>query len=120
MQKSLQAMPMRVCDYKEVVADVFMQLAKMKEIITNNEVTPIEETQKIDFKFKKQGMTKLLLFDLDETLIHVKRDSEDHDSEQDSFEPEVELPVFDPETGFYGKRLFSIRPFARKCLAFAL
>ena len=64
-------------------------------------------------------MTKLLLFDLDETLIHVKRDPEDQDSEVESFEPEVELPVFDPESGMFGKRYFSIRPFARECLAFA-
>ena len=30
------------------------------------------EDKKIDFKFKKKGFTKLLLLDLDETLIHTK------------------------------------------------
>jgi TFIIF-interacting CTD phosphatase-like protein len=30
----------------------------------------IPESKKIDFKFKKEGFNKLLIFDLDETLIH--------------------------------------------------
>jgi len=59
----------------------------------------------------------LLLFDLDETLIHVKRDT--GQLKNDAFEPEVSLPVFDPESGLYIKTLFSVRPYARKCLEFA-
>jgi predicted HAD superfamily phosphohydrolase YqeG len=35
-------------------------------------VRELEEDQKIDFRFVKHGFKKLLLFDLDETLIHVK------------------------------------------------
>jgi len=107
-------MHMRLTDYKEVVVDVFMQIAKIKELITFKEFTPLQESQRIDFKFKKPGQTKLLLFDLDETLIHVKREVSDQDSvTEDGFEPEVELPVFDPETGLCVKRLFSVRPFSR-------
>lgn len=30
--------------------------------------------QVIEFKFKKPGFTKLLIFDLDQTLIHSPRD----------------------------------------------
>ena len=48
-------------------------------------------------------MKKLLIFDLDETLIHVKRDVpqdeeddfENDDSEHNSFEPEVDIPIKD-------------------------
>jgi len=32
------------------------------------------EDQKMPFTFKKKGFNKLVIFDLDETLIHVKRD----------------------------------------------
>lgn len=37
----------------------------------------IPEEKKIDFKFKKTGFDKLLIFDLDETLIHTKVMDED-------------------------------------------
>ena len=37
----------------------------------------IPEEKKIDFKFKKKGFDKLLIFDLDETLIHTKVMDED-------------------------------------------
>ena len=66
----------------------------------------------------------MLLFDLDETLIHVKRtgygdDDDDDNSNEECFEPEVEIPVFDPNTGIHISASFSIRPYARRCLAFA-
>jgi predicted HAD superfamily phosphohydrolase YqeG len=41
------------------------------------------EEERIDFKFKKPGFKKLLILDLDETLIHVKRDNEDEGCEED-------------------------------------
>ena len=37
----------------------------------------VSEVEKIDFRFKKAGFNKLLIFDLDETLIHMKRDEEE-------------------------------------------
>jgi hypothetical protein len=45
----------------------------VKELISGpkNRYELIPEEVKIKFKFKKKGFTKLLLFDLDETLIHV-------------------------------------------------
>ena len=39
-----------------------------------NKIPEISEEQKIEFKFKKEGFNKLIIFDLDETLIHCKRD----------------------------------------------
>lgn len=47
----------------------------IKDIIANqtSPIEPLPEDQKIKFKFKKKGFNKLLLFDLDETLIHVRR-----------------------------------------------
>lgn len=90
----------------------------IKDLMSLNEYSPLNEFQKIKFKFKKQGFDKLIIFDLDETLIHVKRDSAPNITEE-SFEPDIELPVFDPQTGFYIKALLSLRPFARQCLEFA-
>ena len=40
------------------------------------EVTPEEE---IEFKFKKPGFSKLLIVDLDETLIHSLRSEDEED-----------------------------------------
>ena len=37
----------------------------------------LAEEDKIFFKFKKPNVDKLVIFDLDETLIHVKRDKDD-------------------------------------------
>jgi TFIIF-interacting CTD phosphatase-like protein len=36
---------------------------------------------KIPFEFKKHGFKKLLIFDLDETLIHSLRDNEGEDDD---------------------------------------
>mgnify|MGYP001117285906 CR=1 FL=1 len=74
----------------------------------------LPEFKKFDFKFKKQGFKKLLIFDLDETLIHVKR-SIDDDGVQDEnvdqgFEPEVEIEgIYDKTTGEYTKASFSVQ-----------
>jgi Dullard-like phosphatase family protein len=69
-------------------------------------------------------MTKLLIFDLDETLIHVKRDKPKSNADQDeesiaSFEPEVDIPVDDPYLGIRINASFSVRPYTRKLLQFA-
>jgi len=37
----------------------------------------IPEEDKIEFKFTKPGFNKLVIFDLDETLIHTKRKGDD-------------------------------------------
>jgi TFIIF-interacting CTD phosphatase-like protein len=64
----------------------------------------------------------LLIFDLDETLIHVKRECEDDEEENldNDFEPDVEIEgIYDKSSGVYCKASFSVRPYARECLAFA-
>ena len=38
---------------------------------------PLPEDLKIEFEFKKPFFSKLIIFDLDETLIHSKRDEEE-------------------------------------------
>lgn len=38
-----------------------------------NKIERMKDEEKVKLKFKKKGFKKLLLFDLDETLIHVKR-----------------------------------------------
>ena len=43
------------------------------------------DAQKIDFKFKKKGFKKLLLFDLDETLYHIWRDP----NQEEGFHPDL-------------------------------
>ena len=67
-------------------------------------------------------MKKLLIFDLDETLIHVKRrlvGEDDGDDSGSDFEPDVEIPVYDPHTEVNITASFSIRPFTKECLEFA-
>jgi hypothetical protein len=53
--------------------DMFLQINKIKEMMST-EYFEIPEEKIIDFKFKKKGFKRLLLFDLDETLIHIWRD----------------------------------------------
>ena len=64
-----------------------------------------------------------MIFDLDETLIHVKRDNEDenfdHDKMDEDFEPDEYIMINDPKTGEVIEAGFSIRPLATECLEFA-
>jgi len=53
----------------------------VKENITKEDL--IYETKKVDFKFKKRGFNRLVIFDLDETLIHCPREPSDPDCEQE-------------------------------------
>ena len=69
----------------------------IKDLIEHErQYTPLQEHQKLDFKFTKPGFKKLLIFDLDETLIHVKRDNADNHHD---FEPEVEISINDYTKG---------------------
>jgi len=64
-----------VKEYMKMTGDIFKQIHMIKDIFENQDepYLPLEEDEKMNFKFKKPGFKKLLLFDLDETLIHVKR-----------------------------------------------
>ena len=70
--------------------------------------------KEIDFKFTRKGMDKLLLFDLDETLIHVWRGLG-----PERFEPEEQIMIKHYLTGEEEKWGLSVRPFVRECLEFA-
>jgi CTD small phosphatase-like protein 2 len=59
-------------------------------------------------------MTKLLLFDLDETLIHIWRGLA-----AERFEPEILIPIKHWKTGEVERWGMSIRPYVRECLEFA-
>jgi phosphoserine phosphatase len=70
---------------------------------------------------KKTGFKKLLIFDLDETLIHCEREeelSEDPNEDEDEFKfvPEVYIDIMTPDSEEVVKTGFTIRPFALECL----
>lgn len=60
--------------YKDFTYRLFSDLHKFKQVQHTVEVC---EEEKIEFKFKKPGFSKLIIFDLDETLIHRIRKEED-------------------------------------------
>jgi hypothetical protein len=55
---------------------IYHSINFIKEI---KELPTVPDSKRIDFKFKKPGFTKLIVFDLDETLIHTKRNLDDLD-----------------------------------------
>jgi hypothetical protein len=59
------------------------------------EYLEIADDKKINFKFKKPGFKKLVIFDLDETLIHCRRDKDEVDSEEeaDYFDADEEISI---------------------------
>lgn len=63
--------PMKMGAYKELIQTIFHTINMIKRVTNIPEIT---EEQKVKFEFKKPGYNKLLIFDLDETLIHVKRE----------------------------------------------
>lgn len=73
--------------------------------------------KKIDFKFKKDSAKKLIIFDLDETLIHCQREellTEEDDAFK--FNPDIWIDIETPFTGEVVKTGFTIRPYALECL----
>lgn len=55
----------------------------------------------MEFKFKKEGFKKLLIFDLDETLIHCQREellTDENDDEDDEFKfvPDIYIDIVTP------------------------
>lgn len=64
-----------VKEYHNLTSDMFKQVHMIKDFILNQETPykPFTDDEKIKLFFTKPGYNKLLLFDLDETLIHVKR-----------------------------------------------
>lgn len=89
---------MKSSDYKNLTLHIFRSINIIKQI---KDKPDIQEDQYIDFKFKKPGFKKLLIFDLDETLIHVQREAEDfiqsnQTSSNNSSEKEGRSTLSDP------------------------
>jgi hypothetical protein len=74
----------------------------------------------ITFEFQKPGFKKLLIFDLDETLIHCEREelitelSEEDDELK--FVPDIYIDIKTPDSDEVVKTGFTIRPYALECL----
>lgn len=73
MQKCLRDSHLRPAEYRQVITQTFLQLAHVKAILSEGNCQQLTEDKMVEFTFKKPGFKKLLIFDLDETLIHVKR-----------------------------------------------
>lgn len=58
---------MKMSVYKNMTLHIFHSINIIKQI---KERPVLPEDLMIDFKFKKKGFNKLIIFDLDETLIH--------------------------------------------------
>lgn len=74
---------MKISVYRNMTLNIFHSINIIKQI---KEQPPIENHQYIDFKFKKPGFKKLIIFDLDETLIHCQKEEEDYGIEIDEDE----------------------------------
>jgi hypothetical protein len=98
MQRGLEDSHLPIKEYQKVVSDVFIQIAMVKDLLKKYKYVERSDDEKLDFRLKKPGFKKLLIFDLDETLIHVKRQDIPEESSRDQkyFEPEVDLEVEDP------------------------
>jgi TFIIF-interacting CTD phosphatase-like protein len=73
----------------------------------------------MEFKFKKEGFRKLLIFDLDETLIHCEREELVYACDLKEDPDMVYLNIRNPETNEDVKTGFMIRPYAIECLKVA-
>jgi hypothetical protein len=62
---------------------IFHSINVIKQI---KELPPLTDDQHIHFKFSKPGYNKLLIFDLDETLIYSLRDKDDLPEEEEDEE----------------------------------
>lgn len=59
----------------------------------------------MDFQFKKEGYNKLLIFDLDETLIHSMRDPDETEDEYlsalyEQYEPDMWIQMESPSSNY--------------------
>lgn len=116
--KAQQALKVSV--YKEMTLRIFHSINFIKQIPA---FPPISEERKIDFAFKKPGFTKLLIFDLDETLIHTKRDFDELEESQlkqiygdKCREPEEWVEMCEPDQTSNFEQGFFKRPFLKECL----
>lgn len=120
MSKELE--PMKPDIYKRMMLHIYHSIVLIKKIKT----LP-EPNKYVNFRFKKKASSKkLIVFDLDHTLIHC--DSEEEDIEllveeelgldicKEGYQP---LIITDPEDGSSQKIRFAIRPYAVELLQLA-
>lgn len=109
---------LKVSVYKEVSLQIIQAINVIQQI---KEFPAIPEDEQIDFKFKKAGFKKLLIFDMDETLIHSKRDEEEleFDAMAESYDAEpdfaVQMEATNGEYGMFSQGVF-VRPYLLECL----
>ena len=57
---------------------------------------------------------------MDETLIHVRWENSDEGFDQilfyKGFDPDIEIPIYDPKSNEITKASFSVRPYLREFL----
>lgn len=104
--------------YKDVTLKIFQSINIIKQIPQFPE--PLESFKE-DFVFKKPGFNKLLILDLDETLIHTKREEDDDVDKEYLIQlygedfvnmiPDKYVDMRDPYTNSIIKSGFFIRPF---------
>lgn len=88
--------PMKSSVYKNMTLHIFHSINIIKQIQDRPNVS---ELQKIDFEFKKEGFKKLIIFDLDETLIHCQREellSEEDEEDPYKFVPQTWVNIVSP------------------------
>lgn len=104
--------PMTMQEYKNMTLHIFHSINIIKQI---GPVPTLEDDQWVDFSFQKFGFSKVIIFDLDETLIHCQRETEGEEENEFSFQPEVFIDIVSPD-GESVKTGFTIRPYALECL----
>lgn len=98
-------------NYKELTLRIFHTVNFVKNL---GEIPAIEEENKINFRFKKRGYDKLIIFDLDETLIHsIREDGEELTNNLVSIQA---VSIHDPEIDENFLNEFYIRPHLKTCL----
>ena len=103
---------MLLSNYKELTLRIFHTVNFIKNL---GELPAIPEEKKIDFRFTKRGFDKLIIFDLDETLIHSIRD--DGEELTKNLVPHHQaVLIHDPEAGEHFLNEFYIRPHLTTCL----
>jgi hypothetical protein len=63
----MQSNPLKLSVYRNMTLHIFHTINIIKHF---KEIPAVMDEQIIPFTFKKSGMKKLIIFDLDETLIH--------------------------------------------------
>jgi TFIIF-interacting CTD phosphatase-like protein len=94
-----------------MIREFTIHILQSIHFLQNIEPIPDSEVQSrsIDFKFKKKGVSKLLIFDLDETLAHCVR------QEKPDRPPDVRLDIR-LQSGKTIKAGFNVRPLTIKLL----